>query len=98
MGVRIDEEGLQGGIAQVLLGGLDLILTQGSAVTALASGFVGTSVGDLGSENDQGGLFRVLPGGLEGVGYGGGIISSAVDGLRAAEAILEGAGATRETL
>jgi hypothetical protein len=32
----------------------------------------------------------------EGVGYGGGIISSAVDGLRAAEAMLEAVGAERE--
>jgi hypothetical protein len=34
----------------------------------------------------------------EGVGYGGGIVSSAVDGLRAAEAMLEAVGATRETV
>jgi uncharacterized FAD-dependent dehydrogenase len=34
----------------------------------------------------------------EGVGYGGGIVSSAVDGLRAAEAILEAAGAERRVL
>ena len=34
----------------------------------------------------------------EGVGYGGGIVSSAVDGLRAAEAILESAGAERRIL
>jgi len=34
----------------------------------------------------------------EGVGYGGGIVSSAVDGLRAAEAILESVGAERALL
>ncbi|OGQ90271.1 MAG: hypothetical protein A2289_20245 [Deltaproteobacteria bacterium RIFOXYA12_FULL_58_15] len=34
----------------------------------------------------------------EGVGYGGGIVSSAVDGMRAAEAILESAGAVRHVL
>lgn len=34
----------------------------------------------------------------EGMGYGGGIVSAAVDGLRAAEAILEAAGARREVL
>lgn len=34
----------------------------------------------------------------EGMGYGGGIVSAAVDGIRAAEAVLEHAGARRETL
>ncbi|MBC7792352.1 MAG: FAD-dependent oxidoreductase, partial [Clostridia bacterium] len=34
----------------------------------------------------------------EGMGYGGGIVSAAVDGIRAAEAVLERAGAVREVL
>lgn len=34
----------------------------------------------------------------EGMGYGGGIVSAAVDGIRAAEAVLEHSGAQRETL
>jgi hypothetical protein len=41
------------------------------------------------------GALGLYPAG-EGVGYGGGIVSSAVDGMRAAEAILEATGAERQ--